>query len=532
MKMKMILVSMLAVAVLAGCSDKNDERDKPINSGSADVAYISIKIDARNSAARSSGENEGANESDLKTLYLIFFDDAGNVVGEPGATAYFTKVEGSSLKPTAVKVSAAATKLLVIANPGMKLEGVLTDINATTTFGTVNLAIKGVDKGEIVDEVVPVERGFTMINSGDEEGKAAGDKVADPLIGISDKIQKITDDVSEEEAKKAAEKDDNRVLIRVERLASKVEFKLKGDSNDDIKVEPSGATFAFGQWTLDAVNGTFFPFAEKTLLGVTHSSSGSYAKSFYTRDPNFTDDVGLVKATVHKVSFEPQLAEPYTWMDAKKMVYCLENTMSAAEQDFGNATRVVIKGTFYPANHSGQGDWFSFAGRDYADFAALKAYYEGTEAGPNFKAACEKMYVKIKDYADAHTEVTLIGTSFETLVVSDLLQIKNGGEVIKDGKNPVIRWYQAGLCYYYYEIRHDNETTKDMDFGKYGVVRNNWYQLTLGSVNGAGTPWYPDIDNPGPGDPDPTDPIDGTTGYLGITVDVARWIIWENEIGI
>ena len=125
MKMKMILVSMLAVAVLAGCSDKNDERDKPINSGSADVAYISIKIDARNSAARSSGENEGANESDLKTLYLIFFDDAGHVVGEPGATAYFTKVEGSSLKPTAVKVSAAATKLLVIANPGMKLEGVM-----------------------------------------------------------------------------------------------------------------------------------------------------------------------------------------------------------------------------------------------------------------------------------------------------------------------------------------------------------------------------------------------------------------------
>ena len=44
MKMKMILVSMLAVAVLAGCSDKNDERDKPINSGSADVAYISIKL--------------------------------------------------------------------------------------------------------------------------------------------------------------------------------------------------------------------------------------------------------------------------------------------------------------------------------------------------------------------------------------------------------------------------------------------------------------------------------------------------------
>ena len=116
--------------------------------------------------------------------------------------------------------------------------------------------------------------------------------------------------------------------------------------------------------------------------------------------------------------------------------------------------------------------------------------------------------------------------------VSDLAQIKNGGEVLKDGKNPIIRWYQGGLCYYYYEIRHDNDTDEHMAFGKYGVVRNNWYKLTLGSVKGAGTPWFPDVDKPGPGDPDPGDPIDTSTGYLGITVDVAQWIVWENEIDI
>ena len=43
-----------------------------------------------------------------------------------------------------------------------------------------------------------------------------------------------------------------------------------------------------------------------------------------------------------------------------------------------------------------------------------------------------------------------------------------------------------------------------MAFGKYGVVRNNWYKLTLGLVKGPVT-WFPDIDNPGPGDPDPDD---------------------------
>jgi hypothetical protein len=71
-----------------------------------------------------------------------------------------------------------------------------------------------------------------------------------------------------------------------------------------------------------------------------------------------------------------------------------------------------------------------------------------------------------------------------------------------------------------------------MEFGKYGVVRNNWYNLTLNSVSGPGTPWYPDIVNPGDGDPDPYDPIDEGEGYLGITVSAQPWIIWETGMSI
>ncbi|MCD8164797.1 MAG: fimbria major subunit, partial [Bacteroides sp.] len=124
-------------------------------------------------------------------------------------------------------------------------------------------------------------------------------------------------------------------------------------------------------------------------------------------------------------------------------------------------------------------------------------------------------------------------TDFASLTTGDLALIPDnlGGEITKDGKNAVVRWYQGGLNYYYYEIRH-YDTTSLMAFGKYGVVRNNWYSLTLGSVSGSGTPWYPDINNPGPGDPDPTDPIDEGEGFLGIKVEVAPWIIWSRIIGI
>ena len=66
------------------------------------------------------------------------------------------------------------------------------------------------------------------------------------------------------------------------------------------------------------------------------------------------------------------------------------------------------------------------------------------------------MYSSIRSYADKHSDVNL-GTSFKTLETSDLAQVKNGGEVLKNGETPVIQWYQEGLCYYYYEIRHDND---------------------------------------------------------------------------
>ena len=91
MKIKMILVSMFAIAALTGCSEKDGEHGGQFGAGDADMAFVSIKIETESTTARSSGEGAGANESDLKTLYVVVFNDAGNVVGVPGTTEYFIK---------------------------------------------------------------------------------------------------------------------------------------------------------------------------------------------------------------------------------------------------------------------------------------------------------------------------------------------------------------------------------------------------------------------------------------------------------
>lgn len=529
MRIKMFFMSILAIAILTNCS--NEEDTAPLDSKDGKVAYLSFQIETKKTT-RNSIEDPGANESDLSTLYLLTFKSNGIIADIPdGTNRYFIKITSVSATPDAVKISADASKLLVIANPGTKLENAITSINSpTTTFKTFNTTIIDVQKSEIVDG----SKGFAMINCGDDTGKAVGTTITDPLVDVSTKIKNLENYSSEAEAKAAAESDP--AVIKIERLAAKVSFKIKEAAQGGIKV-PDNAKFTFGNWTLDAVNSTYYPFAEKTILNVVHTGS-FYKKNFYTKDPNFSDPVardGIIFSFI-KTDYSPKLPDPYSWMNAEeassKAEYCLENTMAANDQRFENATRIVIRGTYFPDGFTEGEDWFNFAGTNYETFDDLKTAYNKTTPGSSLHTACTKFYDKVTAYlTNKGVDMTDI-SNFAVLTEAHLTKVDNGGEVVKGKASPPIRWYQGGLNYWYYEIRHDNESTSLMSFGKYGVVRNNWYSLTLGSVDGAGTPWYPDIDNPGPGDPDPTDPIDQSVGMLGIEIEVAPWIIWENEIGI
>ena len=145
----MVLMLTLAAIVFVGCVNEKEDKS-PVGGGVADVAYISLQVKTEKNEARSSGENAGMNESDLKTLYLITFDETEKVVGIPKTTEYYTKIENAASKPDAIKISAASEKLLVIANPGDKLLDVIENINDRTTFSTINAAVKEVQHGHKV----------------------------------------------------------------------------------------------------------------------------------------------------------------------------------------------------------------------------------------------------------------------------------------------------------------------------------------------------------------------------------------------
>ena len=568
LKIKSILVSMLAVAALASCSEDNDIGAGGDGDKNYDVAYVSISMSSpKNTRTRASGEQDARpEESAINELYVITFDKNKVVVKDASATKYVTvlgsgsfgtNTSGVTTPNTPIRVATDTKYLLVVANPGKKIKKRLDDeITVTTTFNDINAVVTvdtesgKPDNSYLVDEVVHAD-GCTMINAGffdDSDPDPTNHQwKSDCLLDVENFIILASDYKTEAEAQNAAKS--KPATLEIERLAAKLEVMVSASlkvgpfASDDVSQTNSLGQFEFGNWTIDYYNSLLFPFAEKTTTKSSHSG-GFYKSNFYTVDPNFTAGggtdylTGIIKNGV--ISREPHAdwtAQSAT--SGANYKYCIENTMDETYQKFGAATRLVLKGKYAPwlaGDFTLGDDWYRFSnGTNSVNFKSLsdlqaaytpakaKAEADRTAAEKLLVNACEKFYDQIKG------ELASDPGSFAALTQAalDNSNIENGGELCKvDG---CIYWYPKSLNYYYYEIRHDNEADPYMEYGKYGVVRNNYYTLTLNKVNGNGTPWYP---GDGPEDPDEKEDIDKLGAYLHFELKVAPWIYWTTGFEI
>ena len=566
LKIKSILVSLLAIAALASCSnDLDDDSDGGVTKG-YDVAYVSISLtNPKTSGTRASGEQPSLpEESAIKELYVITFNASKVVVKDADALKYATVLgttefgtnAGITTPNTPVKVSTDTQYLLVVANPGTVLQARLDNIANGATFNDINALITVTTKsGEannsyLVDEVVHAN-GCAMINAGffdDSDGDPANHAWKDEcLLDVSDKIVLAKDHKTETQALNAAKS--NPATLEIERLAAKLEVMIGsplevGPFDDDTNA--SLGQFDFGNWTIDYYNSLMFPFAKKTTTASSHTA-GFYKSNFYTVDPNFTTAggseylTGLVKNVLDAATREPKVE----WVSNSTVAgenckYCIENTMDEGFQKFGAATRLVLKGKYapWPAGDFTLGeDWYRLPNGtnsvNFKSFADLLAAYTPAKAKAEadrtaqeklLVTACELFYTQIQPALTINDPGDFASL---TQAILDANNIPNGGELTKE--EGCIYWYPKSLNYYYYEIRHDNAANDHMEYGKYGVVRNNYYTLKLTKVNGNGTPWYP---GGGPEDPDEEEDIDKLGAYLHFEIKVAPWVYWTTDFEI
>ncbi len=95
-------------------------------------------------------------------------------------------------------------------------------------------------------------------------------------------------------------------------------------------------------------------------------------------------------------------------------------------------------------------------------------------------------------------------------------------------KYSTINFYKDGRTYYYATlIKHFgeeytpasginsvNDYSDDEHLGRYGVLRNNWYELLINSVSGPGEPEIPVI---------PEEPADKEHRYINCEINVLSW---------
>lgn len=321
-------------------------------------------------------------------------------------------------------------------------------------------------------------------------------------------------------------------------------------------------------WTLDVMNQKTFPVHATT--GLTDkftdiwSTERFYASSapqrvYWGTDPNYSmtslSDVDACKGEFYLLdrdgstyNFDGTTGSPVTWANKTTPLYCLENTFDIDNMKQGQTTRVVFKATYTP---------FVLVG---ATTAADKTFFMiGNNTKIWTKANLEQQIAnKAKELLNTTGTVTatisgdlLKGGSH--LLTTDNVTIKEGtvkkndditfadlntklglDNTEKDANgNPTvgIKTYENGECYYIARIKHFNELTpwesgKDtyginndannkLYLGRYGVLRNNWYDL---KVTKFSAPGYPDVPVVNPKDPDDED-----TKYINVEVKILDW---------
>ena len=447
---------------------------------------------------------------------------------------------------------------LVILNNKVGTENKVTIPTETTeTYGTWNVAAK-VNATNLVNNT----DGFYMANA--PQFKTAGDE---PTTLVP--IKGIYRTKEEAQSKPGTTIHVERGLAKVTVKSSTKDYFAEGGAN------ATGSNYSsdkvqITKWALDVTNKKSFPVHVTSGLkaGLTStdqtvpayaeiwsntaatpgtipatsrfvsqlSATGAFKRVYWGIDPNYS--MGLIDLAKCKEQFTLVKADgtDATWKSSTEPLYCLENTFDINNMKQGQTTRVLLKATYTPSAVATETDKTFFMIGNSSDIwttTTLKAQIASK--------AKEALSMTTDPTVELKEDLLKGGTHFLT---TENVSIKDGetekintpGLVAKlnnklglDETNGVgIKTYKNGESYYIARIKHfgddltpwvagnDNYGGNNLNWlGRYGVLRNNWYDLTIEKISGPG---YPDVPEVKPGDPDDED-----DKYIKVSVKILDW---------
>ena len=550
-------MTVMATALVA-CSSSDDLTPNGNEGNQTGAAYASFRINLpTTSGTRADAEGTPTFENGDKNEYAV--NDAVLLLFQKNTSGEFIfkeYVDLGNMEPwtasgtngitTTAKLTAKITKAKVGANNGYYALIVLN--NNSGTAAKISYPTEGQTYADWSQNAANAtanyskyDNGFFMANAPKYVAGAAPETLVE--------IKNICASKQQAENSTATTVYVERGLAKVS-LASGSESKsvtIDGGNYDKDKVTITG-------WTLDVTNTKTYPvhvteglWADTWKTTTTPAADNGatmdrfhdtklteFPRVYWGLDPNYGTDFASVADCEGEFTMATK-GNFKTGEEAKKAQYCLENTFDINHMVQGQTTRVLFSAKYTPNGFTANETFYKFGNSPKLWHAAgvvaqIKAKAQevlGAEVTVKLDATGNDMTksgVRLVEAANiTHTGGTAL-TEDQVKQINAKLGLKRATST---DAAVGLSTYESGVSYYVARVKHFNELTpwapgNDIYggnnanwLGRYGVLRNNWYELSVNRVSGPGYPDIPKVN--------PTVPDDENDQYINVEVKILDW---------
>jgi hypothetical protein len=548
-------MAVMATALVGCSSNDNLAPDGKDNAGKAGEAYASFTINLPTTTGNGTRGDEPvvkdgtpsfaegtAAEYEVKNGTILIFDNAGNFVtsAQLGTMNPWTPV-----KKDGVTTAAITTVQLSGVSVGGDYQALVllnNDVDATTS--KVTLPTTGDTYAEWSKKTSKVNAekyastdGIFMANAPMYTGTTTEPTTLVPIANVC---------ASREEAQAKA-----ATTVYVERGLAKVTMQnFTAGGYTVAEGTYKGDKVEIKNWQLDVTNKSTFPVHQIGGTGFAaiwstprfyDGGNQSFKRVYWGVDPNYSGATlqNLVACKNAFTMIGKNDIKGETGNDHPQ--YCLENTFDLANMMQGQTTRVVFKAVYTPKGFTGTEKTFYKVANNTA------IWHEADLKQQILTLAINAMKITDPDEqamysVDLTKGSNISGVAGQHLITADNIKFDPGestktSKVKADVVNEVnaklglsattgISTYLNGEAYYIARIKHFNELTpwtpgkaygtdNEKYLGRYGVLRNNWYELSVKSISNLGYPEVPEVK--------PETPDDENDQYINVEVKILDW---------
>ncbi len=413
---------------------------------------------------------------------------------------------------------------------------------------------------QYVTDATDTRHGFLMTNA-PLYNTAAGTNTVQTLSRIAPERIKLTPEEAEGEA--ATEVFVERVMAKVSLVDGRVKAKRQYSVTNDAGTKTYNVTLK--NWVLDNTNRSAYLTRHattadfKTWAGLknvkadatrfigatTVATTGDYrtfVRTHWAKDVNYYDK-NVYPADMNRLGDGNEAAVNGA-LGADNPQYCFENTFDVERMTIDNTTRAILAAQFVEQGKAAA-DLYLYD-NDTTTLANAANMKDDITAAINAMAvvkargtATDVTFETVNDHLRRVKSFTIGGVSYAANATdAAVLQVFN--TVYSNIGD--INIYKNGMVYYQIRVKHFGDdltpwnrgeakvtttdtypvVNRDANYlGRYGILRNNWYELNVATVNRLGYPAIPPLTDK---------PDDLLNEYISVKVNIQPWVKKGKEI--